>query len=277
MIKKKKNQEFFYKKHFGQNFLIDQKIIKKIINFINPKKKELFLEIGPGHGALTFPMCRILDKLFVIDIDDEVLFFLRKGNFFDKIHFFLQDILYFDYMNFYLENNKNKIRFFGNLPYNISNKILFSLIKHLKIIKDMHFMFQKEVAERIISLPNTKKYGRLSIIIQYFFYVQKLVNVPSQSFFPVPSVDSVFLKFLPHKLFPEMFFDFHVFSNITKIAFNRRRKTIKNNFKNLFSCDVLLKFNIDPSCRPENISLKKYCQLTDYFISQNSILVSRKK
>ncbi|WII23777.1 16S rRNA (adenine(1518)-N(6)/adenine(1519)-N(6))-dimethyltransferase RsmA [Buchnera aphidicola] len=260
---------FFYKKFFGQNFLIDKSVIKKIVSLIDPKKKELFLEIGPGKGALTFPMCNFLNKLFVIDIDSDVLFFLKKNNFFYKIHFFLQDILTFNYLDFYIQNGKNRIRFFGNLPYNISNKILFSLIKNFIVIKDMHFMLQKEVAERILSKHNTKKYGRLSIIMQYFFHIVKLIDVPSRAFFPSPLVDSIFLKFLPHKLFPKMFFDFNIFSDITRVAFNQRRKTIKNNFKNVFAQDVFLQFNIDPNCRPENISLKKYCQLTDYFIRYN--------
>jgi 16S rRNA (adenine1518-N6/adenine1519-N6)-dimethyltransferase len=263
------NKKFFYKKKFGQNFLIDKEVINKIISFINPKEEQLFLEIGPGKGALTFPICNFLNKLFVIDIDRDILFFFKKTSFFNKIHFFLENILHFNYLNFYLKNNKNKIRFFGNLPYNISNKILFSLIKNHHIIQDMHFMFQKEVAERILSTPNKKKYGRLSVIVQYFFKVTKLIDVSSQSFFPVPSVDSIFLKFLPHKLFPEMHFDFNIFSKVTKIAFHQRRKTIKNNFKNFFPQEILLKFNIDPNSRPENVSLKKYCQLTNYIIINN--------
>ncbi|CAL4319272.1 Ribosomal RNA small subunit methyltransferase A [Buchnera aphidicola (Chaitophorus sp. 3695)] len=261
--------KFFQKKKFGQNFLTDPLIITKIIKCINPIQNDLLLEIGPGLGALTIPICNIISKLNVVDIDLDVLNFFKNKKIFSKINFFLKDICKFNLMQFYLNNKKKKIRIFGNLPYNISTILLIRLIKFNFIIKDMHFMFQKEVANRILSHPNSKLYGRLSILIQYFFKVKKMFDISPKSFYPSPKIYSTFLKFSPHKIFSQFNFDLNILSKITKIAFSKRRKILKHSLKNLFTEDVLLKLNINSKLRAENLSLKKYCQLTDYLIRQD--------
>lgn len=267
--KKYKFKLFFQKKKFGQNFLKDKLIIEKIIKYINPIKDDLLLEVGPGLGALTIPICNFVNILNVVDIDFDVLNFFKNKNVFSKINFFLEDICKFDLIKFYIQNKKNKIRIFGNLPYNISTILLIHLIKFSSIIKDMHFMFQKEVANRILSSFNSKSYGRLSILIQYFFKVKKIFDVAPTSFYPAPKIDSTFLKFSPHKIFPQFNFDLNIFSKITKTAFSQRRKTLKHSLKNLFSEDILLKLNINSKLRAENLSLKKYCELTDYLVCKD--------
>ncbi|WP_343183635.1 16S rRNA (adenine(1518)-N(6)/adenine(1519)-N(6))-dimethyltransferase RsmA [Buchnera aphidicola] len=269
MIKKQHLAFNFYnKKYFSQVFLKDKNIIKKIIFFLNPKKNDLLFEIGPGLGALTIPLFDFIDHLTVIDIDNDVLNFFKNKKIFSKIHFYLMDVLNFNFLKFYFKNNKKKIRIFGNLPYNISTEFLIHIIKYNFIFKDAHFMFQKEVSNRILATHNTKFYGRLSILIQYFFKIKKLFDISQNSFFPIPKVSSTFLKFSPHKLFPELSFDINILSKITKIAFSKRRKILKNSLKKLFTEKDLIFLNIDSSLRPENLSIKKYYILTDYFIKK---------
>ncbi|MCW5197638.1 16S rRNA (adenine(1518)-N(6)/adenine(1519)-N(6))-dimethyltransferase RsmA [Buchnera aphidicola] len=267
--KKYKYKTFIPKKKFGQNFLKDSVIIEKIIKCINPLKNDLLIEVGPGLGALTIPICNIVDTLNVIDIDVDMLNFLKSKVNFSKINFFLKDVCNFNFLKFYSNNKKKKIRIFGNLPYNISTSLLINLTKVNFIIKDMYFMFQREVANRILSHPNSKLYGRLSILIQYFFKVKKLFDISPNSFYPSPKIYSTFLKFSPHKIFPQFNFDLNILSKITKIAFSRRRKILRNSLKNLFTEEILLKLNINSKLRAENLSLKKYCKLTDYLICKD--------
>ncbi|NIH16701.1 MAG: 16S rRNA (adenine(1518)-N(6)/adenine(1519)-N(6))-dimethyltransferase RsmA [Buchnera aphidicola (Periphyllus lyropictus)] len=267
MIKNKFfSNKFFYKKNFGQNFLKDKQVIKKIINVINPKNNDLIIEIGPGLGSLTIPLCSILKKLTVIEIDRDILNFFLNKKFFHKLNFHLLNVLYFNFLEFYLKNKKKKIRIVGNLPYNISTKLLLNLIKYFKVFKDMYFMFQKEVADRILSFPNTKLYGRLSIIVQYFFKVKKILDVSSNSFFPKPKVNSTFLKFIPRKSFSKLLFDINIFSKITNLAFSQRRKILKHSLKKIFLQDTLIFLKINPKLRAENLSIKQYSILTDYYI-----------
>jgi 16S rRNA (adenine1518-N6/adenine1519-N6)-dimethyltransferase len=268
-FKKNRYKKFFQKKNFGQVFLKDKFVIKRIIKYISPTVNDLLLEIGPGLGALTIPICHKVDVLNVVDIDIDILNFFKKKNFFSKINFFLQDICNFNFEEFYSKNKKNKIRIFGNLPYNISTFLLMYLIKFNLIIQDMHFMLQKEVANRILSYPNSKLYGRLSILIQYFFKVKKLFDVAPKSFYPSPKIYSTFLKLSPHKVFPQFNFNLNILSKITKIAFSKRRKILKHSLKSLFSENTLLELNINPKFRAENLSLKEYCQLTDYLVRKN--------
>ncbi|CAL4319113.1 Ribosomal RNA small subunit methyltransferase A [Buchnera aphidicola (Periphyllus testudinaceus)] len=268
MKKKKKIYKFFKKKYFSQIFLKDVCIIDKIINSIDPKKNDLLFEIGPGLGALTIPLCNLIDNLSVVEIDSDILKFFKKKKIFYKIDFYLKDVLSFDFLNFYLDKDKKKIRLFGNLPYNISTKLLINLTKYNFIFKDLHFMFQKEFANRILAQPNNKFYGRLSILIQYFFKTEKLFDISPDCFSPIPKISSTFLKLSPHKLFSELLFDVNVLSKITKIAFNSRRKVLKNSLYKLFTEKELISLDIDSSLRPENLSLKKYCLLTDFLIKK---------
>ena len=161
------------RKRFGQNFLIDDQVINQIISTIAPKTDDNIIEIGPGKGALTFPIAEYLDHLNVIEIDRDLISILNAQNN-NKITIFNADALTFDFNHF-----STKIRVIGNLPYNISSPLLFHLLNYRKNIIDMTFMLQKEVVERIVATPGTKAYGRLSVVIQAFFDTCLLYTSPS--------------------------------------------------------------------------------------------------
>lgn len=264
----KKIKKYFPLKKYSQNFLINQKLIEEIVNFINPKIEQTLVEIGPGLGALTKPICNIVDELIVIEIDPVVLSFLKQFSFYSQLRVFCQDALNFDYFNLFY--NKNRlIRIFGNLPYNIATSLLFCFFKKNNIIHDMNFMLQKEVAERLVASPGRKSYGRLSIISQYYYNIKIIFDALSINFWPVPKVDSAFVNFQPYKKSPYFTYDVNVLSYITNLAFQKRRKILRHSLKSIVSEKVLLKLDIDPKLRAENVSVLQYCQLSDYIINNN--------
>lgn len=254
------NYKFVSNKSLGQNFLIDLNVINNIIKFINPSRHDLMIEIGPGLGALTDPMCRILDQLIAIEYDRTLA---DKLNYLNNLKIYVQDVLKFDFFDFFNKSN-HFVRIFGNLPYNISVKLLFYLFPFNKHIVDMHFMFQKEVADRLLAIPGTKHYGRLSIIVQYYYDINFLFNVSSKSFFPIPKVNSIFLKLKPHKKLIYYVKNMNQLYLITKIAFSQRRKMIKNSLSLLFNERVLELLSIDSTMRAENLSIEQYCKLSNY-------------
>lgn len=251
-------------KRFGQNFLKDKYIIKKIISFINPKINDLLVEIGPGLGALTYPISYYVDHLYAIELDKKLFLYLKENiNFNKKITIFNTDVMNFNFLD--LKKNKNqKIRIFGNLPYNISTQIIFYLFKYHYYINDMYFMFQKEVADRLVAIPGSKNYGRLSVMSQYYYDIKKLLHVPSESFIPKPKVKSTFVKLLPRK---KNLYKINIFilDIILKEAFSKRRKIISNSLKNIFSCNILDKLLISNTLRAENISKEQFYQLAYFY------------
>lgn len=254
---------------FSQNFLVDLNIIKKIVEFINPQSNQILVEIGPGLAALTKPICELIDKLIVIEIDKSLLERLKKYSFYSKLRVFDQDALQFDYLKLFNEKNK-LIRVFGNLPYNISTSLLLYFFKNMTIIEDMSFMLQKEVAERLVATPGSKLYGRLSIIAQYYCNIKILLHVSPKYFRPIPKVDSTFINLKPYtNYFPYVTHNIEVLSCITKLAFQKRRKILSNSLGKIFSKKVLIKLDINPSLRPENISILQYCQLSNYVVENN--------
>jgi 16S rRNA (adenine1518-N6/adenine1519-N6)-dimethyltransferase len=251
------------KKKYGQHFLVNDAIIEAIIKQINPNKKERLVEIGPGLGALTKPISVLVEKLTVIEIDCKILNFLKNHSYYSKLVVFCDDVLRFNFLNLFNENNQ-LLRIFGNLPYNISTVLILLLFKQIEIIHDMHFMLQKEVAERLVANPGNKAYGRLSIIAQYYCNNKILLNVNAENFWPIPKVDSVFVNLIPHMHAPYFVNDIKVLSHITKIAFQNRRKIVRHSLKPLFSEKNLIQLSIDPKCRAENISVLQYCQLSNF-------------
>ncbi|CAL4319672.1 Ribosomal RNA small subunit methyltransferase A [Buchnera aphidicola (Eriosoma grossulariae)] len=261
-MKKKLYLGHFPSKFLGQNFLINQIIIDQIVHSINPKLKDILVEIGPGLGALTKKISGFVDELIVIEVDPNLINKLKKYKFSKKLKIFLSNVLYFNFLNLF--NKKKNIRIFGNLPYNISTEIIIYLTQFSNIIDDMNFMLQKEVANRLLAKPNTKSYGRLSVIVQYFFNVNFLFNIHSESFFPIPKVQSSFLKFIPHIDCPYFLKNIDTLSFVTKIAFNQRRKIILNSLRGFFNSCILNKLGISPFLRAENISVEQYCVLANY-------------
>lgn len=249
------------KKNFGQNFLTDQIILGRIIDALSLNKHDEVLEIGCGKGALTE---RILAKevnLRGVEIDRDLieelnLIKLKNRN----LHVLNEDILKINLKDI----SESKLRIVGNLPYNISSKIMLWSIKNKDMIEDVHFMLQKEFAERLISSPNKKSYGRLSILAQLFFNVEELFDVPSESFFPEPKVDSLFLRLKPNENKDLEYLDIECLQKVTLKAFTKRRKKISSGLKELLTKEDLKKINIDPGLRPENLTIADYISITKY-------------
>ncbi len=252
------------KKSLGQNFLVDNNIINKILNIIDIQNKNV-LEIGPGTGNLTSAILKKNpNKLLVVEKDNELVKYLET-NFNNNIEIINDDILNLD------ENSlsNNKLIVFGNLPYNISTEILCKWILNIK--KNYWFeylilMFQKEVADRIVAKSNTKNYGRLSIIANWLLRIEKICDVKSTSFTPIPKVDSSVLFFEPKK-------DFFKFKNpknlekITRIFFMHRRKMIKKPYSQLFNgnMEIASKLKIDLNLRPQNLNFETYFKIVSEY------------
>ena len=249
------------KKRLGQHFLHDKNIIKKIINSVKPNIKDILLEIGPGNGVLSIPLQSKVSKLIVIEKDKDlipVLYKSFKGE--HNVQIIHGDILKIELFDLFNE----KIRVIGNLPYNISTEIIFKLIPLNNIIKDMHFMLQKEVVERIIAKPGNKTYGRLSIMAQTYYDVKKLFDISPNVFVPKPKVYSSYLKMYPKvKIFKDEKHE-NSFSKIVKIAFISRRKMLKTSLKNIINTEVFETLSIKSCSRPEELSPKNFIEISKY-------------
>ncbi len=250
------------RKRFGQNFLQDYRVIQNILDFANPQAGEHWVEIGPGLGALTKPLLESGVKLDVVELDRDLVARLQKqfagdGNL--NVH--SADALNFDFAA--LAQADEKLRVIGNLPYNISTPLMFHLLETTACIEDMHFMLQKEVVDRICAEPGTKKYGRLSVMMQYFCDTEWLFDVPPESFDPAPQVMSAIVRLVPHTTPPVQVDDFDLFGSLVTQAFSQRRKTIRNSMKNLISEQQFGELEIDPNLRAEALSLEQFALLSN--------------
>jgi len=248
------------RKRFGQHFLTDQSVIEKIILAVMPKKPDHIVEVGPGLGALTQHLIEQVSELDVIEIDRDVIPKLQQlCQNLGLLHVHQADALTFDFTLL----QKEPLRLVGNLPYNISTPLLFHLFDYCSIIKDMHFMLQKEVVERMTAQIGIKDYGRLSIMTQYYCQAELLFDVPPEAFSPPPKVNSSVIRLVPYKSLPYRANDMARFSNIVRLAFNQRRKTIRNCLKNLFNDEQLNEAGIEPNIRAEKISVEQFVRLAN--------------
>ena len=181
------------RKRFGQNFLHDHNVIDKIISAIQPQAEDVIVEIGPGRGALTLPLLNIVQQMHVVEIDRDLVDWWQTQQR-ENLQIHAADVLKFDFSSLAASQ---KIRVIGNLPYNISTPLLFHLFNYIDDIRDMHFMLQKEVVERMVATPGGKEYGRLSVMVQFYCEVEKLFIVNPGSFFPAPKVDSAIVCLQP--------------------------------------------------------------------------------
>lgn len=256
------------RKRFGQNFLHDQNTIAQIVAAIEPHSSDRIIEIGPGQGALTEPLIKHTGKLEVIELDRDLIPRLEKS-FANKGELIIhnQDVLKFDFST--LTSDEKSLRIVGNLPYNISTPLLFHLVSYQHLIKDMHFMLQKEVVDRICAPPASKDYGRLSVMMQYYCNTEHLFNVPPDAFNPPPKVDSAIVRLIPRDKSELSAHDEKALATIVQVSFAQRRKTLRNNLKKHLSDEQIKSLGIDPGCRSETLSLEDFIQLANLYAREN--------
>ena len=218
------------KKHLGQNFLHERGVIDKIVQAVNPQPGDAIVEIGPGQGALTFPLLKKHGELTAIEFDRDLHAPLQAAA---REHGALRliegDVLGVDFTALARElAGDGQIRLVGNLPYNLSSPILFHALDHAPAIRDMHFMLQKEVVERMAAGPGSKVFGRLSVMLQAYCAVTPLFIVPPGAFKPAPKVDSAVVRLVPKPADKVEVIDHRTFANVVRAAFGQRRKTLRN-------------------------------------------------
>ncbi|MGZ4995068.1 MAG: 16S rRNA (adenine(1518)-N(6)/adenine(1519)-N(6))-dimethyltransferase RsmA [Methylobacter sp.] len=250
------------RKRFGQNFLHDHTIIYNIISSIQAKPGQHWVEIGPGQGALTEPLLNEKVRLDVVELDRDLVVLLRdKFKQYPNLNIHSADALRFDFSS--LADGDNKLRVIGNLPYNISTPLMFHLLDNAYCIEDMHFMLQKEVVDRICAVPGSKKYGRLSVMMQYYCSPELLFEVPPESFDPIPQVMSAIVRLVPHRQPPVAVNDVAKLNLVVTQAFSQRRKTLRNSLKKLIAEEEITALGIDPTLRAESISLAEFARLSN--------------
>ena len=256
------------RKRFGQNFLHDTNVIHNIVAAINPQNGQFLLEIGPGLGALTEPVAERVERLTVVELDRDLAERLRHHPFLNrKLTVIEQDALRFNFREYFTGldlKEGEEVRVFGNLPYNISTPLMFHLFQYHDLISDMHFMLQKEVVKRLCAAPNSKAYGRLTVMAQYYCHVLPVLEVPPGAFKPAPKVDSAVVRLTPYKNLPHPAKDVYWLNRVTTQAFNQRRKTLRNALSALFTAGQLTELGVDLNARAENLNVADYVRLANY-------------
>lgn len=256
------------RKRFGQNFLHDDYIIDSIVAAISPQPDDNIVEIGPGLGALTEPVAEKVKQLHVIELDRDLVERLAKHPLLaKKLNITQADAMQFDFNQ--LASTENQLRVFGNLPYNISTPLMFHLFEFADKIKDMHFMLQKEVVNRLCAGPDCKTYGRLTVMAQYYCKVIPVLEVPPTAFIPAPKVDSAVVRLEPYDTPPFLAKSMKTLNQVCSMAFNQRRKTIRNSLRDLFDVEQLQAMDIDPIKRAENISVEEYVKMANIVYDNN--------
>ncbi len=250
------------RKRFGQNFLHDPGVIARIIKAINPLPDDRIIEIGPGLGALTDPLLDQVKLLQVIELDRDLGGALKNRYAEDRCLVHIADALKFDFSS--LTNTPQSLRIIGNLPYNISTPVMFHLLNQHAWIKDMHFMLQKEVVDRMIAQPGSRDYGRLSIMLQIHCRCESLFQVGPGAFRPAPKVESAVVRLIPHE---HTLVDGPILKTLDKIVrrmFSSRRKTIRNGLRGLLEPEDIEHCAVDPGQRPEQLHLDQFIRLATH-------------
>ena len=261
------------RKRFGQHFLTDAAIIDGIVDAIHPLPGQSMVEIGPGLAALTQPLVERLGLLTVIELDRDLAGRLREHPHLNVIE---SDVLKVDFKALHtsahallssatvvspLDQNRSaggKLRVVGNLPYNISTPILFHLLDHVDVIEDQHFMLQKEVIDRMVALPCTSDYSRLSVMLQWRYAMANILFVPPSSFDPPPRVDSAIVRMIPLATPPDV--DVKTLSTLVQVAFSQRRKILRNTLGRWLE-EQAFSGNFDLQRRAEEVPVAEYVQL----------------
>jgi 16S rRNA (adenine1518-N6/adenine1519-N6)-dimethyltransferase len=249
------------RKRFGQNFLVSPGIIHKIVDAIAPRPGDTVVEIGPGLGAITCPLLERIDHLHVVEIDRDLIARLRSRFPPERLTVHEGDALKFDFGSL---KAAGPLKIAGNLPYNISSPLLFHLVAFAPRVHDMHFMLQKEVVDRMVADPGSKDFGRLSVMLQYHYHMERLFVVPPGAFNPAPKVDSAIVRMIPRKLGAgETANDPALFARVVTAAFSQRRKMLRNTLRELIGEAALAALGITPTARAEDITVADYVRLAN--------------
>jgi 16S rRNA (adenine1518-N6/adenine1519-N6)-dimethyltransferase len=251
------------KKHLGQHFLHERGIIGKIVLAVDPQPGDRLVEIGPGQGAITFPLLDRHHALTVIEFDRDLIVPLtaaaRAHGELTVIH---RDVLEVDFTALAAEGD-GQIRLVGNLPYNLSSPILFHALDHAAAIRDMHFMLQKEVVDRMAAAPGSKVYGRLSVMLQAYCAVTALFKVLPGAFRPPPKVDSAVVRLVPRPSEQIGIVDARRFAQVVRAAFGQRRKTLRNALQGVADSAQIEAAQLRPDARAEQIDVPGFVRLAN--------------
>ena len=246
------------RKRFGQHFLVDESIVEAIVEAIAPQRRDLMVEIGPGLGALTRPLAARLDCLHVIEIDRDMTARLRAAFPAARVTVHEGDALRFDFSAL-----GRRLRVAGNLPYNISTPLLFQLARHARSIHDIHVMLQREVVERMVAAPSSAEYGRLSVMLQYRFAMERILDVAAEAFRPAPRVESAVVRMTPLAPLPHRARDEDVLGKIVMAAFSQRRKTLRNALRGYFAAKDFERLGVDAGQRAQDLGVAEFVRLAN--------------
>ncbi|HEX4857345.1 MAG TPA: 16S rRNA (adenine(1518)-N(6)/adenine(1519)-N(6))-dimethyltransferase RsmA [Limnobacter sp.] len=244
------------KKQFGQHFLTDQSVLSNLIGEMRPRPDDTLVEIGPGLGALTSWLLKAVDHLQVVEIDRDLAEKLRTGPWKNQLTVHEVDVLKFNF-----QQVKAPFRVVGNLPYNISSPILFALLEVADRVVDQHFMLQKEVIDRMVAQPKTSDYGRLSVMLQAYYHMEHLFDVPPECFDPPPRVMSAIVRMVPKSAEERALVPTEVFSRVVSTAFSQRRKMLRNTWNGVVPESISSAAGIELTARAEEIPAEKFVKV----------------
>ena len=252
------------RRRFGQNFLVSDGVIRKIVDAIAPRAGDTVVEIGPGLGALTGPLLERIDHLYVVEIDRDLIARLQQRFPPERLTIHEGDALEFDFGTL---KGTGRLKLAGNLPYNISSPLLFHLVPFAPLVYDMHFMLQREVVDRMVAAPGSKDFGRLSVMLQYRYHMERLFIVPPGAFNPPPKVDSAIVRMIPVD-FSKVGVDATakdraLFAEVVTAAFSQRRKMLRNTLRDYIGEADLAALDITPTARAEDIAVADYVRLAN--------------
>jgi len=247
------------RKRFGQNFLAAPGIVARIVEAVSPQAGETLVEIGPGLGALTAPLLDRVERLHAIEIDRDLVARLRERYGPERLLLHEGDALAFDFASL-----GGGLRVVGNLPYNISTPLLFHLARQADRVRDMHFMLQREVVDRMVAPPGGAARGRLSVMLQYRFEMERLFGVPPGAFNPAPKVDSAVVRLLPRPPAARSATDEGLLERVVAAAFSQRRKMLRNTLRELLAEEELAALDVAPTRRAEELAVDDFVRIANH-------------
>jgi 16S rRNA (adenine1518-N6/adenine1519-N6)-dimethyltransferase len=247
------------RRRFSQNFLIDESAIDAIVGVVGPRPGDTMVEIGPGLGAITRPLANATQPLHVVEIDRDIVARLRAEFPPERLIVHEGDALEFDFAALGPD-----LRVVGNLPYHISTPILFHLAQSASALRDIHVMLQAEVVDRMTAAPGDSEYGRLSVMLQYRFDMEKVLDVPAEAFDPAPKVESAVVRMSPRAADTQRASDEKLLEQTVAIAFSQRRKTLRNTLGSVLGAADFETLRIDPQARAQTLSVEDFVRIADY-------------